>query len=191
MALWHASAMKATTSPYIEVRKSVIHGTGVYAAKDIPKGATIIEYVGRKITKEESDRVYERQFDRHEKDSSEGAVYIFELNAKWDIDGNVSWNTARFINHSCAPNAEAENTTRRILIKALRKIRKGEEITYNYGYDIDNYEDHPCRCGAPNCVGYIADEDLWPELRRRIAEKKRLSQRRRKKKGFLYRLFFD
>ena len=161
--------MKPTDSEYIDVRNSGIHGTGVFAAKDIPKDAVIIEYVGRKISKEESDQVYEEQYERHQKDpSSDGAVYIFELNSKWDIDGNVPWNTARYINHSCSPNAEAENTTRRILIKALRKIRKGEEITYNYGYDIDDYQSHPCRCGSKNCVGYIADEDLWPKLKRKV-----------------------
>ena len=71
---------------------------------------------------------------------------------KWDIDGNVPWNTARFINHSCDPNAETMNTGRRILIQAMKDIPKGEEITYNYGYDIENYEDHPCHCGSPNCV---------------------------------------
>lgn len=179
--------MQPTTSPYITVKKSKIHGTGVYAAKDIPKGATIIEYVGKKVTKAQSDKIYEKQFEKHEQDpESDGAVYIFELNSKWDIDGNVPWNTAKYINHSCSPNAEAENTTRRILIKAVRKIKQGEEITYNYGYDIDSYEDHPCRCGSDNCVGYIADEEHWPELKKRIAEKhKQLPKQRKKKNRFL------
>lgn len=175
--------MKPTTSPYITVHKSKIHGTGVYAKKNIPKGATIIEYVGRKITKKESDRVYEEQYEKHEQDpESDGAVYIFELDDKWDIDGNVSLNTAKYINHSCSPNAETENTGKKILIQALRDIKKGEEITYNYGYDIESYEDHPCRCGSSNCVGYIADEELWPKLRKKIAEKKMAAKQPQKKK---------
>ncbi|MBN1275786.1 SET domain-containing protein-lysine N-methyltransferase [Candidatus Woesearchaeota archaeon] len=174
--------MQPTTSPYIEVRRSRIHGNGAYAKKDIPRGAIIIEYSGRKITKEESDSVYEEQRERHERDAeNNGAVYIFELNKTWDIDGNVPWNTARYINHSCSPNAEAVNTGRRILIQAKRSIRKGEEITYNYGYDIDSYEDHPCRCGSPRCVGYIVDEDDWPKLRR--------MQKKKKRRGFWKRLF--
>ncbi len=165
--------VEPTTSQYIQVRNSSIHGTGVYAAIDIPKGATIIEYVGKKLTKEESDEVYEKQYEQHQKDpSTDGAVYIFELNEKWDVDGNVSWNTARYINHSCQPNAETENTGKKILIQASRKIKQGEEITYNYGYDIHNFEDHPCKCGSKNCIGYIADEDLWPRLKRRVLVKK-------------------
>ncbi|MBW2982795.1 SET domain-containing protein-lysine N-methyltransferase [Candidatus Woesearchaeota archaeon] len=175
--------MQPTTSEYIKVRKSGIHGTGVYAAKDIPEGAIIIEYTGRKITKAESDRIYEEQYEKHTRNGEEeGAVYIFELNKTWDIDGNVPWNTARYINHSCDPNAETENTGRRILIKALRDIKEGEEITYNYGYDIDNYQDHPCRCGSPRCVGYIADEEQWPKLKRKIKQDRKKQQRQERKK---------
>lgn len=179
--------MQPTTSPYIVVHKSKIHGTGVYAKKNIPAETTIIEYTGRKITKKESDDIYNEQYAMHEQNKEHnGAVYIFELDKKWDIDGNVSWNTARYINHSCSPNAEAVNTDKKILIQAVRPIKKGEEITYNYGYDIDNYEDHPCRCGAPNCIGYIADEDHWPKLRRILAEKKK--RKKKRKKSFLCRL---
>ena len=91
-------------------------------------------------------------------------VYIFELNKKYDINGNVKWNTARFINHSCNPNAEASNDDGHIWIEALRDIKKGDEITYNYGYDLESFEEHPCKCGSANCVGYIVDKDLWPKL---------------------------
>lgn len=165
--------MKPTTSPYVIVKKSKIHGTGVYAAKNIPKGATIIEYVGRKITKKQSEAIYTAQYEKHEKNKeADGAVYIFELNKKWDIDGNVPWNTARYINHSCDPNAETENSGTGIYITAMKNIPKGTEITYNYGYDIDAYEDHPCRCGSKNCVGFIAAEEHWPALKRKIAMKR-------------------
>lgn len=166
--------MEPTTSEYIEVRKSGIHGAGVFAAKDIPPGTKIIEYVGKKISKEESDAIYEEQFERHQKNKEEdGAVYIFELNDEWDIDGNVPWNTAKNINHSCSPNADPENTGEAIYIKAIKHIKKGEEITYNYGYDIHDFEDHPCRCGAPNCIGYIAAKEHWRKLKKKIRKKER------------------
>jgi len=163
------SLMEPTTSPYLEVRKSPVHGTGIFAAKDIPAGTKIIRYVGRKISKEESDDVFDHQFEKYQENpDEEGGVYIFELNKKYDIDGNVSYNTARFINHSCDPNCESENTGNHIWIVALRDIKQGEELTYNYGYNVESYEDHPCRCGSENCVGYIVDQDDWPKLKELI-----------------------
>lgn len=164
---------KPTTSEYIIVRNSSIHNKGVFAKKDIPKGTKIIEYVGRKITKKESDDISDRDLEANKKNSANGAVYIFELNKRYDIDGNVSWNTARFINHTCDPNCETEITKGHIWIVSTKDIRKGEELSYNYGYDIENYEDHPCKCGSKNCVGYIVDEDQWPKLKRRLARKKK------------------
>jgi len=168
------TTMKPTTSPYIEVKRSRIHGTGVYAKKDIPKGTKIIEYVGEKITKKESERRAELHLERHKKNKEEaGAVYIFELNKKYDIDGDVPWNTAKWINHSCDPNAETMIINGHIWIIATRDIKKGEEITYNYGYDLENYEDHPCHCGAKNCVGYIVGEEHWPKLKKLLKKKRR------------------
>ena len=139
--------MKKVTSPYIIVRRSKIHGTGVFAKKDIPQGARIIEYVGERITKAESDRRADIPLERHKENSECGAVYIFTLNQRHDIDGYVPYNTARFINHSCNPNAESDIIRGKIWIIALRDIKKGEEVTYNYNYDYDSHEDHPCRCG--------------------------------------------
>src|SRR3989338_7722577 len=95
-----------TKSPYITVQKSRIHNRGVFARKDIPKGARIIEYVGEKITKSESDHRAGLPLERNRKNEHYGAVYIFQLNKKQDIDGNVPYNTALFINHSCDPNCE-------------------------------------------------------------------------------------
>lgn len=158
---------KRTTSPYIIVRQSKIHASGVFAKKDIPSGARIIEYVGEKITKKEADRRGELVMNRSKEDKARGAVYIFILNKRYDIDGNVPYNTARLINHSCAPNCEVELIRGHIWIVALRDIVTGEELTYNYGYDMDDYEDHPCRCGAHNCVGYILAEEHWPKLKAR------------------------
>lgn len=156
-------------SEWCEVRGSDIHGRGVYAAKAIRKGQRIIEYIGELVDKRESDRRSRRQIRRAEQ-GGDGAVYIFTLSKRWDIDGNVPWNTARLINHSCEPNCEAWIEGRRIFIHATRDIACGEELTYDYGFDVDCFEEHPCRCGTRQCVGYIVGREQWPELRRRIGE---------------------
>ncbi|MBN2458328.1 SET domain-containing protein-lysine N-methyltransferase [Candidatus Woesearchaeota archaeon] len=158
--------MEATTSEYIEVRESGIHNLGVYAKKDIPKGARVIEYVGERITKAEADRRSEAHMSLADNDDSNGRVYIFELNKSHDIDGNVPWNTARYINHSCSPNCEAELIRGHIWIIAKKRIKHGEEISYNYGYGFDDYDKHPCNCGSKNCIGYILDKRHWPKLRK-------------------------
>lgn len=145
---------------FLEVRQSAIHGTGGYARRDIPAGTRIIEYVGNYITKEESER-------RCEADNE----YIFTIDDEKDLDGKVPWNPARFINHSCAPNCEAEWDEGRIFINTLRDIQRGEELTFNYGYDLEDFQDHACRCGAPACLGYIVAEEYWEEARRRLAAK--------------------
>jgi uncharacterized protein len=144
---------------WVVVRDSRIHGNGVFAARCIPAGTELMEYVGERITKADS---LERCL--------AGNVYVFTLDDEWDLDGSVDPNPARFANHSCAPNCESimdEND--RIWIVALRDIQAGEEITYNYGYDLEDYPDHPCRCGAPDCIGFIVAEELLPIVRERLA----------------------
>ena len=163
----------ATKSPYILKRKSSIHGYGIYARQDIPKGVRVIEYVGERITKAEAERRSDIFLKVAENNAERGAVYIFELNKRYDIDGNVSYNTAKYINHSCHPNCETENIRGKIWTIAFRDIAKGEELTYNYGYDLDSFEDHPCRCRTNRCVGYIAAEEHWPKLSK-ILQKKRV-----------------
>lgn len=158
--------MEKPDTTNIVVKKSKIHATGVFAKKGIKKGEKIIEYVGKKITKKQSELRADLQLEKHKSNKDNGAVYLFELNKRYDIDGNVSWNPAKYINHSCSPNAETDIIDNHIWIIATKDIKKGEEITYNYGYDLDDYEEHPCRCGSKNCVGYIAAEEHWPKLRR-------------------------
>ena len=68
------------------------------------------------------------------------------------------------MNHSCSPNCEAQNMDGGIWIIALRDIRAGEEITFNYNYDLTDYKEHPCRCGAPNCVGFILAEEFFSSV---------------------------
>ena len=116
-------------------KRSPIHGTGGFARQFIPKNARVIEYVGERIDKAESLR-------RCEADNP----YIFTLNQETDLDGSVGWNPARFLNHSCAPNCEAEVTEDRIWIVAQRDIRAGEELTFNYGFNLEDYKEYPCHC---------------------------------------------
>ncbi len=145
---------------FVEVRHSPIHGTGAFAQANFPAGTRVIEYVGQKITKAESLRRCEQN-----------NQYIFTLDEEFDLDGNVPWNPARFINHSCAPNCEAELDGERIWILALRDIKAGEELTFNYGYDLEDYREHPCHCGVPGCVGYIVSEEFFDHVRQQNASR--------------------
>lgn len=158
---------KRGQSEYCEVRDSGIHGRGVYATRFIPAETPVIEYFGERIDKKESER---RALIQQEKANRTGdaAVYIFTLSRNFDIDGDFPWNTARLINHSCNPNCEAWIVGRKIMIHSLRDIQPGEELTFDYGFDVDCYEDHPCRCGAPDCKGYIVSREQWAQLEERL-----------------------
>lgn len=157
-------------SDLCEVRNSDIHGRGVYATEDMEPETQIIEYLGEYINKDISE---ERAWAQAAKavESGEAAVYIFTLDKKWDIDGDVAWNDARLINHSCEPNCEAWIEEDQIFIYSVEPIKQGEELTFDYGFDIDCYEDHPCLCGRDSCVGYIVSQEQWPELEKRLAKK--------------------
>jgi len=141
---------------WICFKESPIHGWGGFARIEIPAGTRIIEYVGERIDKCESAR-------RCELNNS----YIFTVDDSFDLDGNVGWNLARFVNHSCAPNCDAEWIDGQIWVVANRFIRAGEEITYDYGYDLDDYASYPCHCGGPDCVGYIVAAELARFVRKR------------------------
>lgn len=173
---------KPKPNEWYVVRNSPIHGRGLYAKKKIPKETWIVEYVGEKVDKDESDRRANALLDEA-KDTGGAKVYMFILNDEWDIDGNVPWNTARLMNHSCAPNVEAQTwDEKEIWFVALRDIQKGEELTFNYGFDLECWQDHPCGCGSANCVGYIAGEDYWPALKKKIAARQAREARKLAKK---------
>lgn len=140
---------------WIEFRPSGIHGMGGYARRRIPQGTEIIEYVGERITKEESVRRCELN-----------NPFIFTLDETHDLDGGVEWNPARQINHSCEPNCEALEDEGRIWITALRNIEAGEEITFNYGYSLEDYRDNPCACGAPSCIGFMVAEEFFDTVKK-------------------------
>ncbi|MBC7980088.1 MAG: SET domain-containing protein-lysine N-methyltransferase [Armatimonadetes bacterium] len=158
---------KRGQSELCEVRNSVIHGQGVYATRFIGKEEKIIEYVGELIDKDESGK---RGISQHAKavKTGDAAVYIFTLSRRRDIDGDVPWNTARLINHSCEPNCEAWVTGSRIFIHSLRDIEAGEELTFDYGFDVECYEDHRCLCGRASCVGYIVSRSQWDILSEKL-----------------------
>jgi SET domain-containing protein len=158
-------------NPYVTIRRSKIHGNGMFAKRDIPKGTKIIEYVGNKLTKAQSDKRAET-IEAKAKKYGSGAVYIFTLNKTHDIDGSVSWNKARFMNHACETNCESDIIRGRIWVLATRDIKKGEELHYDYGYDLLNWQDHPCRCGKGSCVGYIVTKSKRARLKKLI-EKQR------------------
>lgn len=150
-------------------RRSPIHGTGVFALQPLAKGEEIVQYKGRLLTHAEANHLYA--------DSGEsGHTFIFTLNDDWVVDANVGGNSARWINHSCAPNCEAviheaaddDRRHDRVVIEAIRAIAPGDELTYNYGITLD--EPHSarmkriwaCRCGAKHCTGTL----LQPKRRR-------------------------
>lgn len=175
---------RKTRSDWAAVRGSKIHGRGMFASKEIPRGTRIIEYTGERITKAEGWRRELKRQARAER-GGDGCIYIFELNTKTDIDGSVLWNTARYINHSCDPNCESQITRGRVWIVSLRKIKPGEELTYDYYYDYDHYHEHPCRCGAEDCAGFI----VKAPQRWRVRHARKEGKLRRKKtaspQGFL------
>ena len=147
------------------MRRSGIHGRGLFATRDIPENTPIIQYIGEKIDKEESNTRGWAQID-HAKVTGYAAVYIFTLDDEFDLDGNTPENSARLINNSCSPNCESYIDEEEIWITSLREIRAGEELFYNYGFDLECFEDHPCLCGSKNCIGYIAGEEYWPALKK-------------------------
>jgi SET domain-containing protein len=157
-----------TKTKYVIKKKSGVHGWGIFARIDIPKNTRIIEYVGERITKAEAERRGPKLIEYAKKHRQQGAVYIFVLNKKYDIDGHVDYNTAKYINHSCVPNCEVDIVRGHIWIMALRDIPKNEELFYNYGYDLDTYQEHPCFCKNPVCPGFITAEEHWPKLRKII-----------------------
>jgi len=175
-----AKQVKQEVPKLWELRESSIHNKGMFAAADIETGDRIIRYIGEKITKKESTR---RAIEWEEKarKKGEGLVYIFDLNKRYDLDGNVPNNPAKYVNHSCDPNCEAVNYDGEIWIVAMRDIKAGEELGFDYGYDIQHFMDHPCRCGAKGCVGYIVSRDYWPKLKKLLKKKKQAEKDAEKK----------
>ncbi|MBW7894785.1 MAG: SET domain-containing protein-lysine N-methyltransferase [Opitutaceae bacterium] len=171
MAKQATSKPAPTTSEWVRRGRSKIHGGGLYAAKPIPAGTRVIEYVGERITKAEALRREERRLADRAK-GKDGCVYVFELNKRHDIDGDVSWNTARLANHSCDGNCETDIIRGKVWLIAVRDIAAGEELTYDYGFDYADWKLHPCRCGAKQCVGYIVHRQHHWRVRKALKAEK-------------------
>ena len=141
---------------YFEIRRSGVHGKGAFAIKTIRKGTRLIEYVGESITPEESDRRYDDT-----KVTGSHHTFLFSVDSRKVIDATFGGDESRFINHSCDPNCEAVIESRRVYIEALRTIRPGEELAYDYNYERTpkttkaDEKLYACRCGAKNCRGTI------------------------------------
>lgn len=157
-------------SQLVEVRCSGIHRRGLFAQCDIRKDTRIIEYIGERITTTESTRRSHLQMERA-KSTGAGSTYIFHLNSRYDIDGDVSGNDAKYINHSCDPNTVCEIIDHAVWIIALRDIEEGDEILYDYNFDASCYEDYPCCCGADQCLGYIVGREYRPALKKILSKK--------------------
>ncbi len=129
---------KDTNAQYkLKVRRSIA-GLGLFALEPIPKGKRIIEYVGKVLIDEPDDAT--------------SGQYIFNLHKHMDIDGAPRWNTARYINHSCRPNAESDVKKGHVWIKSKRNIMVGEEIFYDYGKEFWNEHIKPKGCRCAKCV---------------------------------------
>jgi len=143
-------------------RQSPIHGSGVFALRDIPKSTRIVEYRGRRLTHAQANRMYAN-------DTDSGHTFLFTLNEKYLIDGGDGGNVARWINHSCSPNCQAwvvESATGdkrkdKVVIESRRAIRAGEELTYDYGISLEERQTPrikqiwACRCGSRRCTGTL------------------------------------
>tara|TARA_B100001175_G_scaffold277226_1_gene253132 strand:- start:649 stop:1131 length:483 start_codon:yes stop_codon:yes gene_type:complete len=157
-----------------KLKKSKIHGSGVFATETIKKNTKIIEYIGEKVLRSEGDKRSERRLKRYLNSKEQGSVYIFELNSRYDIDGSPKYNKARYINHSCDPNCEVEIAKGHIWISSIKKIKSGEELSYDYGFefDEDDYSDHVCKCGSKKCIGYVISSDDWKKFKKFKNKKK-------------------
>jgi SET domain-containing protein len=139
----------------IQVRKSGIHGKGVFALKPIPAGERIMEYVGQIIT-------WKQALKRHPHDPSDpNHTFYFHIDDTHVIDGSVDGNAARWINHACDPNCQADEIDGRVFISALRDLKPGDELFYDYRLVIDERytpklkKAYACRCGSPACRGTL------------------------------------
>lgn len=159
-----------------KVKKSKVHGSGVFASRKIQANTKIIQYVGEKILKSEGNKRSGERINEYLHSEDYGSVYIFELNSKYDIDGTPNYNKAKYINHSCNPNCEVEINKGEIWIKSIKSIKKGEELCYDYGFefDKDDYMDHVCKCNSKNCVGYIISQDDFVKYKKFLEKKFKL-----------------
>lgn len=137
-----------------EIRASGIQGLGAFATECIPAGTRLIEYAGERLTAAEADARYPEDGSRHH-------TFLFAIDDDVVIDAAVDGNEARFINHSCDPNCDAVVEDMRIWIETIRDVEPGEELAYDYAYELEERHTpaakkrYPCFCGAATCRGTI------------------------------------
>jgi SET domain-containing protein len=130
-----AAASKRSGKPYRVGRSAT--GLGLFATAPIERGAFIIAYKGRRINNALATRLEAR-----------GARYLYEINSRWTIDGSSRRNIARYANHSCRPNAESDVVKGKVILRAIKHIKPGDEITYDYGEEYFELflERKGCKC---------------------------------------------
>jgi len=130
---------KTSRKPYRVGRSPT--GLGLFATEPIEKGAFIVEYKGRRITNAQAKWLEAR-----------GSRYMYEINNRWTVDGSSRRNMGRYANHSCRPNAESDVVKGKVILRARKKIRPGEEITYDYGREYFDIFLKPNGCKCAKCV---------------------------------------
>jgi SET domain-containing protein len=167
----------------IQTRRSGVHGKGVFALVDIPKGDTIIEYIGEVISWKEALR-------RHPHDPKDpNHTFYFHIDEDHVIDALYGGNSSRWINHSCSPNCKPHEVDGRIFIKARRDIKTGEELNYDYGLVIDAplteelKAQYPCWCGSKKCRHTLlsSDQSLAEADSKKKKKKKKAKSKAKKK----------
>ena len=132
------TSRNAARKPYRVGRSRT--GLGLFATAPIAKGAFIVEYKGRRITNAQAEELEAR-----------GSRYMYELNSRWTVDGSSRRNIARYANHSCRPNAESDVVKRQVILRAIKNIKPGDEITYDYGPDYFEIFLEPAGCKCDKC----------------------------------------
>jgi SET domain-containing protein len=172
-----------TSSRKIQVKKSGVHGKGVFAARDIAKGETLIEYKGEMITAQEAE-------DRHPHDPNDpNHTFYFQVDDDKVIDALHGGNSARWINHCCTPNCKPEVIEERVFIKAKKDIPAGTELNYDYGLIIDEpitkklIAQYPCWCGSPKCRGTLLAPQKKSSNQTQKVALKRLKEKMKKIKS--------
>jgi SET domain-containing protein len=172
----------------IQVRQSGVHGKGVFAVQDIPKGETVIEYVGEIISAQEAE-------DRHPHDPNDpNHTFYFQIDEDRVIDALHGGNSARWINHSCSPNCKPVVEDGRVFIKAKKDIKQGEELNYDYGLIIEErmtkklMAQYPCWCGSPKCRGTLLAVEKKTSKQEKKLALKQLKEKLKKIKSKIHAL---
>jgi SET domain-containing protein len=133
------SSHKSSCRPYRVGRSAT--GLGLFATAPIEKGAFIVEYTGRRITNARAKRL-----------EALGSRYMYEINSRWTVDGSSRRNMGRYANHSCRPNAESDVVKGKVILRARKKIKPGDEITYDYGREYFEIFLKPAGCKCDKCA---------------------------------------